>query len=1068
TMLAARSATPVGAIDRVSVPDSGGERNARQDSGSSLACSPLTPRRCTKRTLSDDGTKVVYSSAADNLVDGDTNGHTDVFLTTLSPGKPPTAPVPGAGGHPGDPGVAPAVVSTVRISVGPGGAEGNGDSLGAPISPDGHWVAFESSATNLVPSDPNGPIVDVFVYHVDDQSLRLASVPAGGGGGDGNSYSASVANNGTVSFTSVAGNMAPGGGGQQVYAREDPAGAPKTEMVSATSAGGAGDGQSGESTISGDGTKIAFTSNSTNLGTSHAKGDDVFVRKLGATYSLYMLTSGATAYLPSINAAGDKVIFIADGIDNDGIGDVYQGPSDGSARPTIYAACPCRDGGKVPPGTVSLGSGGAIVYSSASPFSKSNRYLYPQVFEHNPSQAMVSEVAGDAATAPAEFPSVSGDGVLVDFQSAADNLVDDDVNSANDVFVAQTGDGGNGFESWRMIRVSVYATGANRHGADSFAPMPESPAAVSSDGNLVAFASDSSNLVPGDTNSASDIFVRNRSNGATERVSVANDGGQANGASLLPAMSGDGRFVVFESDASNLVPGDTNGEMDVFVRDRLKNETRRLSEKPGAGQSPLPSQHPSISPNGLWAAFDSAGDFSGTPQSGSGRPNVFRFNMQTGNIDMVSTMATTPDQPTRRAGLKASWEPSVADDGTVAFLSDQYAMTASNADDPIGAIPNWTDVYVGRPDGTVIKASMNSDPTPVPAIGDSYDPRISADGNHVAFVVGGKKNMPTTGGDANIGTDVFVRDLVANKTIQVNIPSDGTAATGNSRRPAISGDGSLVAFTSDAANLVSGDTNNAADVFVAKLGGGASLSRILPGSGEPNGPSAMPTLTPDGHTLVFASRASNLVPGDTNGAYDWFARSDASVPCVTCNATGVGPGSGFDIGTGEPPHASGPGYRFVAADGGIFSFDQPFAGSAGATKLTRPIVGMAATPSNNGYWLVASDGGIFSFGDATFYGSTGALKLNKPIVGMDRTNGGNGYRFVASDGGIFSFGDGSFLGSMGGKPLNKPIVGMAKARIGDGYWLVASDGGIFSFGTAGFHGSTGALKLNSPIVGMAG
>src|SRR5439155_16086048 len=179
---------------------------------------------------------------------------------------------------------------------------------------------------------------------------------------------------------------------------------------------------------------------------------------------------------------------------------------------------------------------------------------------------------------------------------------------------------------------------------------------------------------------------------------------------------------------------------DVFVRDRLNNETRRLSEKPGAGQSPLAAQRPAISPNGHWAAFDSAGEFSATPQSGSGRPNVFRFNMQTGNIDMVSTMAPTPDIANRRAGFKSSWEPSIADDGSVAFLSDQYAMTASNADDPIGAIPNYTDVYVTRPDGTVIKASMNSDRQPVPAIGDSYDPRISADGNHVAFVAGGKSS----------------------------------------------------------------------------------------------------------------------------------------------------------------------------------------------------------------------------------------------------------------------------------------------------------------------------------------
>ncbi len=1060
-MMAAHSSSPIGAVERVSVTGSGGERNARGDSGSSLGCSALTARPCTKRTISDDGTKIVYSSAADNLVGGDTNGHTDVFLTTLNPGTPPTAPVAGAGGHPGDPGVAPSVTSTVRISVGPGGVEGNGDSLGAAISPDGHWVAFESSATNLAPGDANGPTVDVFVYHVDDQSLRLASVPAGGGGANGNSYSASVANNGTVSFTSMATNLVAGASGQQVYAA--PAGG-QTVLVSATSGGAGGDGNSGEPTISGDGTKVAFTSDSTTLGSSHAKGDDIFVRTLGASYSMNMVTNGATAYLPSISADGTKVIFIANGIDSDGIGDVYQGPTDGSARPTIFASCPCRDGGKAAPGTVAMGTGGAIVYSSASPFSKSNRYIDAQVFEHNPTQAIVSTARdGKPATAPALFPSVDGDGGLVVFQSAADNLVDDDVNGADDVFVARTGDGGDGFQSWRLVRVSVAGTGTAAHSADSFAPMPESPAAVSSDGNLVAFASDSSNLVPGDTNAASDIFIRNRATGATDRVSVASDGGQPNGASLWPAMSGDGRFVVFESDASNLVPGDTNGEMDVFVRDRLKNETRRLSEKPGVGQSPLPSQHPTISPNGLWAAWDSAGDFSDTPQSGSGEPNVFRFNMQTGDIAMVSTMATTPDQATRRAGFKPSWQPSIADDGTVAFLSDQYAMTATNADDPIGAIPNYTDVYIARPDGTVIKASYNSDPQPVPTIGDSYDPRISADGNHVAFVVGGKSNMPTTSGDTNVGTDVYVRDLAANKTTQVDVPSGGGAAAGNGRWPAISGDGSEVAFVSDAANLVGGDGNNAADIFVGTLGG--ALSRIGPASGEPNGPSAMPTLSPDGHTLVFASRASNLVDGDGNGVYDWFARSHANVPCITCNATGIGPNDGFDIGIGQP-HASGPGYRFVAADGGIFSFDQPFAGSAGATKLARPIVGMAATPSNNGYWLVASDGGIFSYGDAAFSGSTGNIRLAQPIVGMAATPSGKGYWFVASDGGIFSFGDAKFYGSMGGQHLNRPIVGMASTASGNGYWLVASDGGIFSFGDAKFFGSTGSLKLNKPIVGM--
>jgi Tol biopolymer transport system component len=1063
-MLPARSAAPVGTIERVSVPNGGAaaDRDARPDGGSSLACSALNARRCTKRTLSDDGTKVVYSSAAGNLVDNDGNGRVDVFLTTLGAGKPPTPPSAGSGGSPMDPGISPSVTSTVRISAGAGG-EGNGDSFGASISPDGKWVAFESSASNLVGSDANGPVVDVFVYNVDTKALHLASVPAGGGGADGPSYSASVANNGTVSFTSQAGNLVGGASGQQVYARTDPAGAGQTLLVSAAGAAG-GDGTSGEPTISADGTKVAFMSEAGNLGTGGTPGADVFIATLGASSAVTMLTSGAGAYLPSISADGTRVIFIAEGFDNDGLADIYQSSTQGGAKPTIYAQCPCRSGGDVPAAWATIGSGGAILYSSAAPFSRSNRYLDAQVFEGNPSQAIVSVRDDVVANGPAELPSVSADGALVAFQSTADNLVDGDTNSAADVFLAQMGDSGSGFASHRMIRVSVYATGDARRAADSFAPAPSSPAAVSADGNVVAFTSDSSNLVPGDTNGVSDIFVRNRHNGRTERVSVTGSGAQADGASIAPAMSADGRFVVFASEATNLVGGDTNGVMDIYVRDRLRHETRRISEKPGVGQSPLPAQHPAISPNGRFVAFDSAGEFAEMAQSGSGRPNVFRFNMETGAIDMASTRAPDSNNTARTAGFKASWSPSVADDGSVAFLSDQTGMTASNADDPIGGIPNWTDVYVGRPDGTVIKASMNSDPQPVKAEGDSYDPQISGDGTKVVFAVAGRSNMPKTSADQNPGADVYLRDLAASSTIQLNVGGDGAGSAGMSRRPAVNQDGSVVAFVSDAA-LVGGDGNGLADVFLAKVAGGVSLTRIGPAGGDPDGFSTMPILSLDGHTVVLASRASNLVGGDGNGAYDWFARSDANVPCVTCTADGVADGP---IGSLPPPggKASGPGYRFVASDGGIFSFDQPFHGSAGNTKLAKPIVGMAATPSNNGYWLVASDGGIFSYGDAAFWGSTGNIKLAKPIVGMAATPSGKGYWFVASDGGIFSYGDAAFYGSMGGKPLAQPIVGMASTATGKGYWLVASDGGIFSFGDAAFHGSTGNIKLAKPIVGM--
>ena len=163
------------------------------------------------------------------------------------------------------------------------------------------------------------------------------------------------------------------------------------------------------------------------------------------------------------------------------------------------------------------------------------------------------------------------------------------------------------------------------------------------------------------------------------------------------------------------------------------------------------------------------------------------------------------------------------------------------------------------------------------------------------------------------------------------------------------------------------------------------------------------------------------------------------------------------------------GYRFVASDGGIFSYGSgaPFLGSMGGTPLNKPIVGMAVMPGGDGYDLVASDGGIFSFGSAQFYGSTGSIHLNAPIVGMALTPDGAGYWLVASDGGIFSYGDAQFYGSTGSLKLNKPIVGMAATPDGRGYYLVASDGGIFNYGDATFQGSAGSLTLNQPVVGMA-
>jgi len=165
---------------------------------------------------------------------------------------------------------------------------------------------------------------------------------------------------------------------------------------------------------------------------------------------------------------------------------------------------------------------------------------------------------------------------------------------------------------------------------------------------------------------------------------------------------------------------------------------------------------------------------------------------------------------------------------------------------------------------------------------------------------------------------------------------------------------------------------------------------------------------------------------------------------------------------------TGHGYRMAADDGGVFAFrDAEFLGSMGASKLNKPVKGMASTPSGQGYWLVATDGGVFAFGDAAFHGSTGAVALNSPIVGMAATSTGDGYWLVAADGGVFAFGDAVFHGSTGDIRLNSPIVAIAPTATDGGYWLVAADGGVFAFGDAEFRGSAGATRLNAPVRGGA-
>ncbi len=197
----------------------------------------------------------------------------------------------------------------------------------------------------------------------------------------------------------------------------------------------------------------------------------------------------------------------------------------------------------------------------------------------------------DGSAAYSGSPAISANGRYVAFASGSSNLVPGDTNDRTDVFVRDLRSG-----TTRRVSVAGDGTQAN-HG--SHAP------AISADGRYVTFASVASNLVPGDTNHTGDVFVRDLRSGTTRRVSVAGNGAQGNHSSYGSAISADGRYVAFLSDASNLVPGDTNGASDVFVRDRRSGTTRRVSVAGNGTQGNLDSGDQAISADGRYVAFDS-------------------------------------------------------------------------------------------------------------------------------------------------------------------------------------------------------------------------------------------------------------------------------------------------------------------------------------------------------------------------------------------------------------------------------------------------------------------------------
>lgn len=405
----------------------------------------------------------------------------------------------------------------------------------------------------------------------------------------------------------------------------------------------------------------------------------------------------------------------------------------------------------------------------------------------------------DSGAVASGTTAMSADDRYVVFTSAASNLVSRDTNSAFDVFVHDREDG-------TTSRISANAAGQGGDAA-SGSPLNRGRAAsISADGARIVFHSDATNLISLDKNSSSDIFMYDRSLGRLQVVSTSTSGSIGNASSYVPAIDANGDAVVFESLASNLIPIDRNEASDIYFKKLSNDSTQCVSIGTDGAVANGGSYAPQISSDGTYVVFESDATNLVSGDTNSLR-DVFMRNMSSGRNELIS----------------------VASDGTLAN---------------------------GASSGAV----------------------VSADGNIVAFK-SDASNLVS--GDTNGVSDVFVRDRAAGTTKRISLDSDGKQANAASGVGAlsISQDGSFVAFTSNASNLVPGDTNGKADVFIydVVLGEIVRASETL--LEEPvDGNSGDVYLGVDGFTVVFASEANNLSADDEKNISDVFYRETPLFP----------------------------------------------------------------------------------------------------------------------------------------------------------------------------------------------
>ena len=807
-----------------------------------------------------------------------------------------------------------------------------GVNSGIEMSDNGKFVAFNTNSILLANQDTQSR-PDIYVYDVVGEGLDIASVnvfdnsKAIGASVGPAKVSVTSTNKLRVLFSSTFSVTGDTNGAEDVFVAERNLNISlsvfdSVKLVSLKPDGTtSGSGSSSDAVISGDGRYIAFTSGASDLvtGDINAK-QDVFIRDLNSA-------DPATATrLISRNSTGGAL--------GDGTSSKVR-ISDNGNIVTFTSAAKNLVGG----------------VAANDPNGASE-----DVFAYNRTAdtlTLVSQKTG-AATTTADLPTqslrtlqtpiVSADGSTIVYTNDATNLVAKDTNDAADVFAFNVETSANALVT-AVVSNQNSITGS---GSSTIQPI----GSVSKDGRYVVFSSTVNSLVTGDTNAQQDVFLRNTTLPASDpnalklisRSPVSTKSG--NGLSSQPFISADGKYVVFSSTASDLIPGDTIVK-DIFLYDVTNDKITALISRSTAALSALSnasSDNASIAVDALgtiYIAFTSRasnlvpnvlGGFNNVylwkkPVTGaetiallsrtavgtggnqdaitsivSADGKFVAFSSNASNLEGAGTIDTNNvtdvflyditantlklvSQSTAGAiGNDASFNPVISDvGGVVAFESNARNLTA------IADTNAATDIFRSAA-GVVSLVSVNAAGTAAgnAASGQSGQQSgftgvsLSADGSSIAFTSLASDLSTTT--DANTKSDVFVRNVTTSKTTLIS-QAAGIVSNGTSSNVVISGDGQTVAFISTATNLSTRDTDASADVYISSATTPRPdlISSNLAGTGSSNAAAQTVSLNRDGGFVVFDSGASNLIDRDANGFSDVFLRPTKSI--VTLKTT---------------------------------------------------------------------------------------------------------------------------------------------------------------------------------------